>query len=112
MDWLFPGSFAAGFAYIVVISVVVAWILATRLVVSSRNRWLCAGMLPPTISYLLYWIPFWVGPYSDQAGLWAPLCIVPWSAAGIVAFAATLLVLKRSPADTVGRTSNNRWRGP
>jgi hypothetical protein len=112
MVWLFPGSLASGFVYIVLIAVAVGWIVVTRLRLSRRALWLCAALVPPFISYVLYWGPFWVGPDSDQAGLWAPVCIVPWSAAGIVAFAITLLLTKQRPGDVVGRTSNNRWRGP
>jgi hypothetical protein len=111
MVWLFPGSLASGFLYVVALSALGAWVAAKPLRLSGVALWLCAVMVPPIISYVLYWGPFWLGA-SDQAGLWAPVAIAPWSAAGILTFALTLRLAKLRSADAVGRTSNNRWRGP
>jgi hypothetical protein len=112
MFWLFPASLASGFLYVVVLSALGAWVAAKPLRLSGVALWLCAVMAPPIISYVLYWGPFWLGATSDQAGLWAPVAIAPWSAAGILTFALTLRLAKLRSADAVGRTSNNRWRGP
>ena len=98
MTWLFPGSLASGFLYVVPLSVLGAWATAARLRLSNAALWICAVVFPPFLSFVLYWGPFWLGSSSDQAGLWAPVAIAPWSAAGIVAFGLTLRLAKKRPA--------------
>jgi hypothetical protein len=112
MAWLFPESLASGFLYIVPLSALSAWVGAKALRLPGVALWLCAALVPPILSYALYWGPYWLGSTSDQAELWAPVAIAPWSAAGILAFTLTLRLAKLRSADTAGRTSNNRWRGP
>ncbi len=98
MAWLFPESLASGFLYVVPLSVLGAWLAATRLRLPRAALWICALVIPPFLSFVLYWGPFWLGNASDQALLWAPVAIAPWSAAGIVAFGLTLRLVKRTPA--------------
>jgi len=98
MAWLFPGSLASGFLYVVPLSSLGAWAAATLLRLPRVALWVCAVVVPPLLSFLLYWGPFWLGNASDQAGLWAPVAIAPWSAAGIVAFGLTLRLAHRGPA--------------
>jgi hypothetical protein len=98
MAWLFPGSLASGFLYVVPLSVFGAWAAVTRLRLPGAALWICAIVVPPLLSFLLYWGPFWFGTTSDQAGLWAPVAIAPWSAAGIFAFGLTLRLARKRPA--------------
>jgi len=74
-----------------------------------RNRatrvfvWVLCAAFPLVLSYLLYWLPFWLGASQDQASAWAPLVVGVWTVAGVVGLlvAAVLFRIQRRRARRV-----------
>jgi hypothetical protein len=57
--------------------------------------WVLCAAFPLVLSYVLYWLPFWLGASQDQASAWAPLAVGVWSVAGLVAGLLVAAVLFR-----------------
>jgi hypothetical protein len=50
-------------------------------------------LVPISLSYSLYWLPVWVGQDSSEYAMWAIVCIVPWSVAGVLASTAVTSII-------------------
>jgi hypothetical protein len=65
-----------------------------------RLMWLVALVAPLVVSYVVYWMPYWVSP-SSHAGAyiaWELLVLAIWGGAGIVAslmFVSVLAIRRR-----------------
>jgi hypothetical protein len=66
----------------IVLSAIVGWRIARLKRLPVAVRWACMLLLQVALAYALYWAPFWLRGPSDQAALWAPVAIVPWSGRG------------------------------
>src|SRR4051794_23600479 len=89
----FSLTFRSGAVVIAVASALLA-LLTGRL--PAFARWSAAVVLPFALAYGLYWVPIWSsGSHSDQAGSWAPICIVPWGLSGLLAAAAVTFLIWR-----------------
>lgn len=71
---LFPGAVLS-----TVISIIIVALFHKK---NSKNLFSLA--IPVIVSYLLYWIPIYINPTSDQYGTWAYAFIPIWSLPGIV----------------------------
>lgn len=79
VDFLKSLSLFSGAALCTVISVIIVALFHKR---SSINFFSLA--IPFSVSYLIYWVPKYIKPTSDQYGSWAWLVIPVWSMPGIV----------------------------
>jgi hypothetical protein len=59
-------------------------------------RWVALLAVPFLLAYALYWSPVWFGG-GDRAqyAVWAPVCIGPWTLAGLVASVVVAGYLRR-----------------
>ena len=92
LDSLESLSIGSGAGLVMVASALLAVVWAQ--VPSRIVAWLLALGVPLIVSYSLYWLPFWLGADSLEAGAWAGLFIVPWYFAGAAVSSIVVALLR------------------
>ena len=54
-----------------------------------------ASAIPFILAYALYWSPVWLGADPSEYANWAPLFIMPWFLAGLLASATVIYLSNR-----------------
>ncbi len=93
LDFLNSLSLQSG-ALVVAIASAILSVLVARLRVTVA-RWTVAVTTPLVLAYSLYWLPVWLGDSPMEYRAWAPLFIVPWYVAGVMASVAAMLIVTR-----------------
>ncbi len=86
-------SLESGAVVVAVASGLVAVILAQLR--PAKLRWVLALGAPLILSYSLYWSPAWLGADPFALRVWAPLFILPWFLAGVLASSVVVFVATR-----------------
>jgi hypothetical protein len=58
-------------------------------------RRILASSVPLVLAYSLYWSPVWLGADPSEYSSWAPLFILPWFLAGLLASITLVYLINR-----------------
>lgn len=73
----------------------------------AATRWLLATLAPALLSYGLYWAPVQAGADPSEYSAWAMICIVPWSAIGILTSIAVMIGVRQHMKNNQSNQSNS-----
>ncbi len=86
-------SLEAGALVIMTASAVIA--IGVAFIPNTILRRGFASAIPFILAYALYWSPVWLGADPSEYASWAPLFILPWSFAGLLASTTVIYIINR-----------------
>lgn len=93
-------SLTSGFFIVAILSGSLA--LFTARLHHAITRWVSVTLVPALLSYGLYWVPVQAGADPSEYSAWAMICIVPWSAIGILTSLAVMIGVRQHMKNYAG----------
>ena len=85
-DFIDSLSIESGATLVIIVSLLFS--IPASFIKNQKLKWTAVLIIPFIAAYVLYWSPVWFfNSMSGEYSSWAPLFILPWYVAGVIASA-------------------------